>query len=87
MRMKKTVRCKTTQSVQMKKTKAMMSIQNMGSRDEEEYDADLVAKKFADAFDCYNLIAEILRQHAQNSQDPSINKAMMIMMATTKNMN
>ena len=50
-------------------------IQDMGSRDEEEYDADLVAKKFADAFDCYNLIAEILRQHAQNSQDPSINKA------------
>ena len=87
MRMKKTVSCKTTQSVQMKKRKAMMSIQNMGSRDEEEYDADLVAKKFADAFDCYNLIAEILRQHAQNSQDPSINKAMMIMMATTKNMN
>ena len=27
------------------------------------------------------IIAEILRQHAQNSQDPSINKAMMIMMA------
>ena len=82
MRMKKTVRCKTTQSVQMKKTKAMMSIQNMGSRDEEEYDADLVAKKFADAFDCYK--AEILRQHAQNSQDPSMNKAMM---AITKSMN
>ena len=55
-------------------------IQDMGSRDEEEY--DLVAKKFADAFDCYK--AEILRQHAQNSQDPSMNKAMM---AITKNMN
>ena len=51
-------------------------------RDEEKYDADLVAKKFADAFDCYK--AEILRQHAQNSQDPSMNKAMM---AITKNMN
>ena len=39
-------------------------------------------KKFADAFDCYK--AEILRQHALNSQDPSMNKAMM---AITKNMN
>ena len=37
-------------------------IQDVGSRDEEEYDADFVAKKF----DCYK--AEILRQHAQNSQ-------------------
>ena len=54
----------------------------MGCRDEEKYDADLVAKKFADAFDCYK--AEILKQHAQNSQDPSMNKAMM---AITKNMN
>ena len=57
-------------------------MQDMGSKDEEEYDADLVAKKFADAFDCYK--AEILRQYAQNNQDPSMNKAMM---AITKNMN
>ena len=56
--------------------------EDMGSEDEEEYDADLVAKRFAEAFDSYK--AEILRQHARNSQDPSINKAMM---AITKNMN
>ena len=49
--------------------------EDMGSEDEEEYDADLVAKRFAEAFDSYK--AEILRQHARNSQDPSINKAMM----------
>ena len=43
-------------------------------------------KKFADAFDCYK--AEILRQHALNSQNPSMNKAMSEpMMAITKNMN
>ena len=56
--------------------------EDMGSEDGEEYDADLVAKRFAEAFDSYK--AEILRQHARNSQDPSINKAMM---AITKNMN
>ena len=27
-------------------------IQDMGSRDEEEYDTDFVAKKIVDAFDC-----------------------------------
>ena len=34
----------------------------MGSEDEEEHDANLVAKQFAEAFDCYK--AEILRRYA-----------------------
>ena len=40
--------------------------EDMGSEDEEEHDANLVAKQFAEAFDCYK--AEILRRYAQNGQ-------------------
>ena len=36
--------------------------EDMGSEDEEEHDANLVAKQFAKAFDCYK--AEILRRYA-----------------------
>ena len=82
MRMKKTVRCKTTQSVQVKKTKAMMRYKTWGAEMKKNMTLIWWPKKL-----WMPLIAEILRQHAQNSQDPNINKAMMIMMATTKNMN
>ena len=86
MRMKKTVRCKTTKSVQMRKTKATVRYKTWGAEMKKNMTLIWWPKDLR-MFDCYNLIAEILRQHAQNSQDPSINKAMMIMMATTKNMN
>ena len=46
-----------------------------GGDEEEMYDAELVSKKFSEAFDAYK--AESLRQHAENPQVPAMNKAMM----------
>ena len=46
------------------------------------YDAELVARKFSEAFDAYK--AEILGQHAENPQDPAMNKAMMAITRSMK---
>ena len=37
------------------------------------YDAELVTRKFSEAFDAYK--AEILRQHAENPQVPAMKKS------------
>ena len=76
MRMKKTVRCK---SVQMKKAKATVRYKTWGAEMKKNMALIWWPKNLRTP-----LIAKILRQHAQNSQDPSMNKAMM---AITRNMN
>ena len=53
-----------------------------GGDEEEIYDAELVRRKFSEAFDAYK--DEILRQHAENPQDPAMNKAMMAITRSMK---
>ena len=56
-----------------------------GGDEEEMYDAELVAKKISEAFHAYK--GESLRHHAENPQDPAMNKAMMaIMKRSLKNL-
>ena len=53
-----------------------------GGDEEEMYDAELVTRKFSEAFDAYK--AEILRQHAENPQVPAMTKAMMVFTGSMK---
>ena len=60
-------------------------IDDKGGDEEEVYEAELVAKKISDAFHAYK--GESLRHHAENPQDPAMNKAMMaIMKRSLKNL-